>query len=167
MVDLYTIERIDKNGFYELNEFDKFCDKMTSNGGRDIRQLEEVQAIIQEITDIEGALESMFRKEGLFYALPSHPDKHRFWDSDGINHFGIRLYCVIVTTNVLILLNGCSKTNQNPKKCENCKNHFIFSEKFAEAFFDALNVNHTISLNDRDFDFDGEELILNINYEES
>ena len=167
MVDLYSVERIDNNGLPETNEFEKFCVQLTSNGGRDKRQLEEVEAIIQEIADIEGATDSMFRNEGLFYALPSHPVKHRFWDSDGINHFGIRLYCVIASTEILILLNGCSKTNQNPKKCNNCKNVFEFSEKFAEVFFDALNVNSIISINGRDFDFEGKELILNLNYEES
>lgn len=161
MADLYSVEVINNDGTCDVNEFEKFRNSMILSGGRDKRQLIEVEALIQEVVEITGATESMFRSEGIFRAIPSHPDKYRFWQSDGETHFGLRLYCVIVSEQVLILLNGCSKTHQKVKKCPNCKSPFEFAEKFSMAFFDALNVNHKIGLEGRDIYYEDENWILN------
>lgn len=151
---LYSVERRNEAGESELDEYGKFIDKMTISGGSDARQLQEIKGIIREITDVEGCHEGMFRREGIFRAIPSHEVKDRFWDSDGKTHFGLRLYCVRVTDDILILLNGCSKNTQNPIDIEsNCADEFHFAQKFAEAFFDGLNVNNKIEYEGRDLGY--------------
>jgi hypothetical protein len=44
---------------------------------------------------------------------------------------GIRLYGIRLSSNVLILLNGDIKTNQNPRECPNVRNHFLFANRLA------------------------------------
>ena len=154
MATLYSVERINDDGSSESNEFEKFSEKMKANGGRDARQLNEIEELIREVTEDEGCHEGMFRREGIFRAIPSHAHSNRFWDSDGITHFGLRLYCVRVTDDILILLNGCSKNTQSPIDVEgNCEEEFHFARKFAEAFFDCLNINDKITFEGRELGY--------------
>ncbi len=146
-VDLYSISVIGEDGVLETNEFEKFSTLMNKNGGRDLKQFKEIEILIKEITDYTGANEKNFRSEGLFSAIPNN--SYTFWDSDGIFHYGQRQYCIRVSNEILILLNGCSKTAQNPMDCPNCRAPFIFAKSVAIAFYDALNVNKTIYLEDR------------------
>lgn len=173
-VDLYSISIIGKDSLFETNEFDKFSELMKSDPeSLDAGQFEEVEALINDITYFSGAVESKFRSEGnnkIFSAIPS--PFYRFFGSDGISDFGLRLYCVRVSDEILILLNGCRKTHQNPTKCPNCNDLHLFAEKFAESFYDELNVNKNILIDERyilnaaDIDNeDIEDVILNIRYE--
>jgi hypothetical protein len=153
-VTLYSVERINDDGTVQLNEFEKFSEKMKTRDLRDARQFQEIEGLITEISQSEGAHEGMFRREGIFSAIPAHADNNRFWDSDGETHFGLRLYCVRVTDEILILLNGCSKNTQSPIDVEsNCIDEFHFAKKFSEAFFDGLNVNNKITYEGRELGY--------------
>ena len=131
------------------------------DGSRNGRQLTEIEAIIDDIVYETGALESRFRSEGCFDAIPSHDEKDRFWDSDGKDHYGLRLYCKRVNNDILILFNGCSKTDHSPRKCLDCKDHYFLAEDFTNAFLTELNVRHTIDINGQKLETDEEEIIIN------
>ena len=162
MATLYSVEIVNSDNTIDINEFEKFTDKMKTSGGRDARQLQEIEELIREITEEEGCHEGMFRREGIFRAIPSHAHSNRFWDSDGITHFGLRLYCVRVTDDILILLNGCSKNTQSPIDVEsNCEEEFHFAKKFSEAFFDGLRVNNKITYEGRELGYVEEDWELN------
>ena len=167
-VALYSVEVINEDGTRQVNEYTKFYNRMKAQGGRDARQLMEIEELITEICEISGAIQSRFRREGNFEAIPSHDEKDRFFDSNGTDHHGLRLYCIRVSDVFLILLNGCSKTQQNPNTCEDCQPIFSFSQKVADAFYEALRVTKTIEIDERDLglpdDSDEEEddIILNL-----
>ena len=172
--DIYSISIVGNDGALEINEFENFSELMKNDpASREADQLNEIETLINEITHYSGALESKFRGEGnnkIFSAIPS--PHYRFWGSNGTSHFGLRLYCIRVSDEILILLNGCSKTHQNPIKCPNCHAPYYFAESFAESFFDALNVNKNILIDERYIinatdieDEDVEDVILNVKYE--
>lgn len=148
-VDLYTIEKLDNSGVTLLDEFKTFRNRMDANGGRDKRQLLEMDAILNEILTKYGAVEEMFRREGdnNFRAIYPHEYKGRFWDSDGVTHFGLRLYCLRVNDEALIILGGCSKTKQDPLECPDCKDIFSFCKEFCKVFYE--EIGKQIVVNDR------------------
>lgn len=151
MVSLYTIEILNEDGSYQEDEFSKFWGKMTLDS-RDEKQLDETHTILNDILDNTGAKENMFRREGIAEAIPNA--KYRYMDSDGETHFGQRLYCIRVSDEVLILLNGCSKTSQNPLHCKNCSQPYEFAQEFAQSFYDSYRVKKDIEVNGREIAYD-------------
>ena len=159
-----------------MNEFEDFRNRMLSNGGRDARQLKEIDALFYEMVNIKGAVDEMIRSEGEFSAIPSHKHKYLFWESIEPSHFGLRLYCILVNSETVIVLNGCSKTMQNPLECPNCKEVYKFCKAFSECFFYEWRIANNIGVedsvifnaaNEDDDEIDSLPIILNIKYEEN
>lgn len=121
IIDIYTVQVNDN----ELFEFETYCQKEFPNH-REERDF--IDAALEEIKR-RGALRHYFRFEENAVAMPNAVPQeiielHR--EDQGIRLYGIRL-----SDNVLILLNGDVKTNQNPKECPNVRNHFLFANKLA------------------------------------
>ncbi len=141
------------------DEYYKFETAMEANE-KDWRQTREIQKMIERIGDLYGAVEEKFGSEGIFERLPNAT--YKFYDSDGETDYGLRLYCIRVNNEAVILLNGARKTTQNPRDFPNCSPHFDFAEKLAEAFYDA-KLAELITIDGKSIEFE-EDFYLEINY---
>jgi hypothetical protein len=114
-----------KLGENELFEFELFEEKDFPEHG------EELQIIYNVIDQIRkrGAKQYFFKHEGPANALPIVTDAIK--TANKVD-FGLRLYCIRLSDNVLILLNGDVKTTLHPEKCENVKVHFRNAYKIAQ-----------------------------------
>lgn len=113
-VHFYTIK---KEGA-KKPEFKDFLDRMLVLGNDNPRILEDLKQIRAEIKAIGTkffAENHRFKKEGKAYALATHYPKRK--EMDGI--YGLRLYCVIVSKEIVILVNGGDKTKKKAKDCPN------------------------------------------------
>ncbi|NCU04804.1 MAG: hypothetical protein GXC73_12540 [Chitinophagaceae bacterium] len=120
-VDIYTVQIGDN----ELFEFEKYYQKEFPEH-REERDF--IDAKLEEIKE-RGALQHYFRFEENAVAMPNAvPQEIVELNRDDQ---GIRLYGIRLSSNVLILLNGDIKTNQNPRECPNVRNHFLFANRLA------------------------------------
>lgn len=71
--------------------------------------------------------------------------------------FGLRLYCIHLNRELVVLLNGGIKTANNPLDCANVKEHFLRAKKIAVAVDKAIR-NRDVNLKDEspfeDFEID-------------
>jgi hypothetical protein len=114
VVDFYTVYFQDN----ELSELELFDEKEFAG------HQEELQIINNSIMEMmdRGAKKWYFREEPPADALPGRVPQEIM---DLNNDFGIRLYCVRLNDNMVVLLNGDVKTNQKPQLCANVKGHFM------------------------------------------
>jgi hypothetical protein len=127
-VGFYTI----RLGSASLTEFEKFDD---SDFTHHHKELEIIYLILKEM-GLRGAEPYYFRPENGAEALPAKrvvPLEIIEANSD----YGIRLYCIRLTKQVVILLNGGIKTNLNPKICPNVKMHFRNAYRLSAAITQA------------------------------
>ena len=118
----------------------------------------EINRFIENIGKKHGAQERFFKREGFAERLP--PATYRFLDSDGETDFGLRLYCVRISEEVVILLNGDRKIAQSIKDCLNCKPHFDFANKISDAIYEATK-NDEIEIDGFDILMD-DDFVLSI-----
>jgi hypothetical protein len=126
-VEFYSV----KLGTNALTEFEYF-------DARDFpKHLEEIQIIYSVINQMQyrSAKHFFFKPEGPANALPRVSQAIIDANKEDL---GLRLYCIRLTDNVVILLNGGIKTKQNPKECPNVKLHFDHALKIAAKLDKAL-----------------------------
>lgn len=127
-VRFYTV----KLGGASLSEFEKFDTKEFPE------HVEEQQILYQVIKEM-GLREAKlfyFKDERSAHALPKVP--LRIIKANK-KDFGLRLYCIHITNQIVILLNGGIKTAQNPLDCANVRNHFKLAVSLAEKIDRAHN----------------------------
>jgi hypothetical protein len=126
-VEFYSV----KLGDDSLFEFEKFDDKDFPN------HEEELQIIYSVINQMQfrGAKHYFFKHEGPANALPKVTQEIIEANKDDL---GLRLYCIRLTDNVVVLLNGDIKTKQDPAECENVKVHFKNAIKIAKKLDKAI-----------------------------
>lgn len=114
MIECYTIKLEDN----KLSEFELFDAKSFPDHHSEI---EIVYNVLEEM-QVRGAKDFYFKtNEGPADALPRVSKE--IMDANK-EDFGIRLYCIRLTDNLLILLNGDIKTHKDPRECGNVKQHF-------------------------------------------
>lgn len=141
------------------NEFDDFVYRM--------KQVErckiELEKLVQKINAIGnkfGALPKYFRDERNAVALPDKDYKYIELNEDGDEEYGLRLYCVHISDSVVLLMNGDMKTDYDPEKCNNCKNHFKLANQVARAVQKDIK-NGKLSIYDKVIEMDDDyELIF-------
>ncbi|HEY6083442.1 MAG TPA: hypothetical protein VIU45_08295 [Chitinophagaceae bacterium] len=114
-----------------LTEFEIFDAKDFPNH---IEELEIMYATINEMK-IRGAKPYYFKPEGPANALPKVKQKIIVANQ---KDFGLRLYCIRLTDEVVVLLNGGIKTQRDPKNCPNVKPYFEMAIKIAKVLDKAL-----------------------------
>lgn len=161
IVKIYGLQLL-KVSFYTLQvegkpmtEFREFLTRMQNNK-KDQRQVGEINRLIKKIGNEYGAQDRYFKREGFAERLP--PPTHHFIDSDGETDFGLRLYCVRLTDEIVILLNGDRKTAQKLKDCPNCKKHFDFANLVSDKIYkgrldDLIEIDGFDILIDDEFEF--------------
>lgn len=118
------------------DEYYKFETAMEANE-KDWRQTREIQKMIERIGDLYGAVEEKFDSEGIFERLPNAT--YKFYDSDGETDYGLRLYCIRVNNEAVILLNGARKTTQT-RGISLIVAHILILQKNWQKLFMTLNL---------------------------
>ncbi len=101
-----------------------------------------------------GADKKHFKAEGDAERLP--PPYH-FVQGD----YGVRLYCIIATTDIVIHLNGDHKTAEKAQDCPNCFPHFRFANKAAKVFKTAVESGF-IEFEDKEIIYTNDDFELDI-----
>ena len=125
-VHFYSV-RLDEN---PITEFEKFDNKPFA--GRE-KEIESLYNIVDEIR-LRGCQKRYFRFEDAAHAIAVLSEDINEENKD----FGIRLYCIRCTDELLILLNGDVKTTQKALECPNVRNHFRLANKIANKLDEAL-----------------------------
>lgn len=112
-------------------------------------QLGMILQYIEEIGEKYGALRGHFKHERSADALPPpyyiQPGKP--------NRYGLRLYCIRLSNEIVVLLNGDLKTENNPEDCPNCRRHFRFANALARRLDEAIRAKDII-LNGKELEMD-------------
>ncbi len=135
-----------------MSEFKDFQQRMSVNKKDEI-ELNEIRRYIEKIGKEWGAYPKHFKHERAAERLP--PPYH-YIETEDANDFGLRLYCIRLTPEIVILLNGGRKTNRNPEKCNNCSKHFTLANRISNKINEAINDGY-IELNHYTGEIDIEE----------
>ncbi len=128
-VDFYTVIL----GSNELTEFELFDEKEFPDHENEIEII--YNAIVAMQT--KGAKSYYFKtNEGPADALPRVSQE--IMDANK-KDYGVRLYCVRLTDNLVILLNGGIKTQIDPTLCNNVNPHFRRAFKIASKLDNLVN----------------------------
>jgi hypothetical protein len=127
-VQCYTI-KVSGRAHSEFNDFQL---RMT-NQLTDKTELAEMLRVIENIVTKWGI------PNGIDYGYIKDEDNaHRFVlplevQTKANSLFGLRLYCVVLSPTILILLNGDTKTAKWVRDCKRCEPHFDFANKVSQA----------------------------------
>ncbi len=143
----------------EHNEFDDFVYRMKQVERCKI-ELQKLSARISSIGNNYGALKQYFRHERKADALPGNDYHYLEENEDGDEEYGLRLYCLRLTNEVVLLLNGDMKTDRDPEKCNNCKKYFKLANQVARAIEKDIE-DGTLSIYGKEIEMDDDyELIF-------
>ncbi len=109
----------------KLTEFERFDAKDFPNH---LADLELIYGVIVEM-GIKKARKFFFRHEGNADALPNNVPLEIIDANEA--DFGLRLYCIRISDDIVILLNGDIKTARDPNDCPNVGGHFKRARKIA------------------------------------
>lgn len=132
-VRFYTII---KDG-HEKTEFKDFLDRMTFLGNsnpRIMEDLEELKSQIKLIGNKFGADPRRFKNESGAFALAKYYPKRK--NKDGI--FGLRVYCLIVSDAIVIILNGDDKTALKNRDCPKIRMKFHEAVRLSQIISDYI-----------------------------
>ena len=106
-------------------------------------ELQEVIRFIIKIGNEYGAKKEHFRHERKAEALPPQYYHYIAAEPDD-KEYGLRLYCLRLTDQVVLLLNGDMKTDFDPEKCDNCRPHFRLANKLSQKINEAIYPDKTL-----------------------
>ena len=115
----------------DLSEFDDFQKFFLEEDDKYSAEYDELVAFIEEIGK-RGANPGYFRHEGEAKAIPVEFCVRRREVIVGYNN-PIRLYCIPLGRQAVILMNGGIKTEDNPNDCTNVATYFREARCFARA----------------------------------
>lgn len=134
-------------GDAELTEFELFDQNDFSTHKE---ELELLYVAIEEMS-YRGTKKHYFQNEGPAEYMPVVSASIKQANKDD---FGIRLYCIWLSSSTVILLNGGIKTKHNPKDCPNVNVHFGRALKIAQQIHNKLEVQDLDNLQLKDLELD-------------
>lgn len=137
-VKYYTVHFEDK----ELNEFEDFLDSNREGKAND--ELKILLSWLKNIGNKYSAKKHFFRNENKADALP--PPRRYLTD---LYEEHLRLYCMRINDNIVILFNGGVKTAATAQECPNVKKYFNMANKLARRIDDMI-VRKSIIIKDRE-----------------
>lgn len=140
---LYTVRKEDAS----MSETEKFFTKRTTTLTGFDREFQELTHLLTSIiANEDGALPEYFRDEREAHGLPPKGE----WDFDDLNvsfvNFPLRLYCLRVSDEKLILFNGDEKTSWKGQEGKT-RTTFLEAQNFARKIKDAL-INDSLNFED-------------------
>jgi hypothetical protein len=161
-VNIFVLEKYDDEGslctFYTvrwdepdaISETDQFFEKFENHPVHKKALQELAVFIFRKIANETGALEEFFRFENYAQALP--PGGRHLVGEITIDYgnFPLRLYCLRITSQLVVLFNGGEKSSQTAQS-GNTSMFFIEANQFAKRILEAINQNEIyITQNNRE-----------------
>jgi hypothetical protein len=120
----------------ENDEFNDFLLRMK----RELKDKSELAQLLSHIGNIGsnwGYRNSDFKRED---------EAHRFLlpfksQISTNSPYGLRLYCVVLSPQVIILVNGNLKTEKSVRSCKNCYPYFVLANRLAQSLDSAIKSN--------------------------
>ncbi len=128
---LYTVRWEDE----EVSETDKFFEKYASDYEKEVDLL--IHVLTYDIAEKNGAKEFFFnRNEDLAQALPPKMPNYEFARIRRLpKKFPLRLYCLKLSDNFVVLFNGGIKTSQTVDESPDLIPHFKAAQYFSKALY--------------------------------
>lgn len=120
-----------------LDEFNFFLKEMRHKM-KNRNELGQLLQLINNMGQHWGYHHRYFKKEenGHRFLFPS--DNY----TDENSPFGVRLYCKILSPEIIVLTGGCLKTQKKVSQCNNCQPYFELNNRVAIALEKAINNNY-------------------------
>jgi len=138
--------------------FEQFINKYIEDEGTK-EELVEMVEWIRKIGDEIGAKTKYFRHEGATSDAKALPPPARFIEGAAGS---LRLYCLVLSEQVVVLYNGGVKTKNKAQDCPNVSSHFRLANKISKVITQSF-IEKEIRWNEEDTDItfdDGFELVL-------
>lgn len=120
------------------SEFKDFYNRMKLTE-KNRRDFVELIAFAKEIGSIYGAIDSKFANESNAQRLKQPINIIEVENEKGKGDFGLRLYCLRLNENNVILFNGDRKTvSKDVMKCDNCRPYFLRANELAIIILEAF-----------------------------
>ncbi|OHX65135.1 hypothetical protein [Flammeovirga pacifica] len=149
-VTYYTLQEVDEEGEpIGDSETDQFIGSFMDTEYRS--NIQELFKSIEIIGEEYGALDRFFRHEQSAHGLP--PPTSLFSTILNVSdaEIPLRLYCLRVTEEVVILFNGGNKTAEKAQDCPNVAPHFNFANRAANSI-DQLILSRDIQIDGKDLE---------------
>lgn len=153
----YSVTLYDENEHQISDYGSTFEDFIKEHEHKNYSELDYVLNWIKHIGNVKGALPHYFRFENRASGLPpkekvASKENVSFVDVENQNHT-LRLYCLPLNKQVVILFSGGIKTTEKAQDCPNVGSHFRLANKLAKAIDEALKQGD-IDLLDDDIAFE-------------
>ncbi|HMT55071.1 MAG TPA: hypothetical protein PKD16_18745 [Saprospiraceae bacterium] len=122
----------------EKSLFEKFVE--TYNHSERHEDFVNINRILGEMGNLSGAKPRYFRSENVAHALPTFEVSN----PKGV----LRLYCSVLSENVVILFNGGIKTTQKAQDCPNVSSHFRLAIEFSKKLITAIKAKDIVITED-------------------
>ncbi|MES2701180.1 MAG: hypothetical protein V4649_00990 [Bacteroidota bacterium] len=152
----YYVLHVEGRGLHEFEDFQVRMNQIE----RYRTELQKMITLISEIGENHGALVEFFRNERAAEALPQPWYHYLDVNEGGAEEYGLRLYCLRLTPDVVLLLNGDMKIAHKADDCPNCGKHFKFANQVAKAINKDIE-DGTLSIYGKDIEMD-DDYILNL-----
>lgn len=131
-VTFYTVRQCVDDVDHEYSETEKFIREFQDADHYNYEEFAILLKLIEQIGE-RGAFVRYFRQEDKAEALPSKPRnvKDLIIKVDS----KLRLYCIRLSDNVVILCNGGVKNTDGAEFCSNVSTHFRFANKIADKLW--------------------------------
>lgn len=168
-IDELTTERV---AFYSVllgeneekpNEYREFEARMNINDANRFDLAELKQFIINKI-GVDGAIDKHFKYEGTWAERIKQPTPDEFFENIDVNDpkdYGLRLYCLRLSREVVVLFNGDRKWYSNPTKCPSCSVYFKRANVIAKAIKEAINLKE-VSADGFDIVYENDDYYITI-----
>lgn len=127
LVSFYTV-RLEES---ELSETEKFIERFLEHAEFK-RDFDAIMAWIEKMGNDLGARRIFFRDEEGANALPPRKGILEQYTPAFVEFSQLRLYCVRVSDQIVILLNGGIKTSEKVQDSPDCMAHFRFAIQFCK-----------------------------------
>ena len=141
----------------KLCEMDKFIEKFSENENY-IEDFNILITIIEQMGERKKAHQKWFRPENQAHALPPPSHQMKQFIVDEISKNELRLYCIWLSPEVVILLNGGVKDAQTVQECTtDLYSKFLFAQKVGKAITEKLSYpDHELQINRKELKGDFE-----------
>lgn len=148
-VSYYTIRLEIDEKKEALSETDKFYQVYDDVNHPHFNEFDAIMRVIDAMGyHVRGAEAWLFRPENAAHALPpNRKPARKALDIEILEDSQLRLYCIRLTSEVVILLNGGIKTQDNAQDCPNVRGHFSQAQAIAKAI-DKLMIDGSIMIED-------------------
>ncbi|KYP16640.1 hypothetical protein [Flavihumibacter sp. CACIAM 22H1] len=138
----------------ERSEFERFIIKIQKHQALQ-DSLVSLVNFVKIIGDKKGFVSSFFKPEGAAFRFKEVGEVKDY----NCNGYGLRLYCLPINKNIIILFNGCYKTTPKVKDCKNC------SDPFNTANLISSRITRAIAFKDILVSDDNRSLLIDDHFE--